>query len=37
LRKAQLISELLGLLGAQPEDLLQQEYVDLFADQAPEP
>jgi len=31
LRKASLISELLNILGAQPEDLLQHEYVDLFA------
>ncbi|MBN1402447.1 MAG: amidohydrolase family protein [Anaerolineae bacterium] len=30
LRKARLISELLRLFGAQPEDMLQQEYVDLF-------
>jgi 5-methylthioadenosine/S-adenosylhomocysteine deaminase len=28
--KAALIAELLGILGAQPEDMLQQEYVDLF-------
>jgi 5-methylthioadenosine/S-adenosylhomocysteine deaminase len=32
LRKAGLISELLKILGAQPEDMLQHEYVDLFAD-----
>ena len=32
LRKAGLISELLRILGAQPEDMLQHEYVDLFAD-----
>lgn len=30
LHKAALISELLRILGAQPEDMLQQEYVDLF-------
>ena len=30
IRKAGLISELVRLLGAQPEDLLQQEYVDMF-------
>jgi 5-methylthioadenosine/S-adenosylhomocysteine deaminase len=30
LHKAELISELVRLLGAQPEDLLQQEYVDLL-------
>jgi 5-methylthioadenosine/S-adenosylhomocysteine deaminase len=29
-RKAELISELLRIFEAQPEDLLQQEYVDLF-------
>jgi 5-methylthioadenosine/S-adenosylhomocysteine deaminase len=32
LRKAGLISQLLRILGAQPEDLLQQEYIDLFSD-----
>jgi 5-methylthioadenosine/S-adenosylhomocysteine deaminase len=30
LRKASLISELLAILGAQPEDMLPHEYVDLF-------
>jgi 5-methylthioadenosine/S-adenosylhomocysteine deaminase len=30
-RKATLIVELLRILGAQPEDMLKQEYVDLFA------
>jgi 5-methylthioadenosine/S-adenosylhomocysteine deaminase len=30
IRKAGLISELLEILGAQPEDMLQQEYVDLL-------
>jgi len=31
-RKASLIGEILEILGAQPEDMLQQEYVDLFED-----
>ena len=35
-RKAHLISELLGIFGAQPEDLLQHEYVDLFANEEPD-
>jgi len=30
IRKARLIGELLRILGAQPEDMLQHEYVDLF-------
>ncbi len=30
LRKAGLIAELLAILGSQPEDMLQHEYVDLF-------
>jgi 5-methylthioadenosine/S-adenosylhomocysteine deaminase len=31
MRKAELIGELLTILGAQPEDMLLEEYVDLFA------
>jgi len=32
LRKAKLITELLRIFGAQPEDMLQREYVDLFSE-----